>query len=82
MYTLWTVPRADGADIIVNRQTGQWGTEYNPSMNLGRATLETELASQSVEKFTFSIIPADSKHGTLVLEWGTFKWSAPITVER
>jgi hypothetical protein len=82
MYTLWTVPRADGADIIVNRQTGQWGTEYNPSMNLGRATLGTELASQSVEKFTFSIIPADSKHGTLVLEWGTFKWSAPITVER
>ena len=24
-YTLWTVPRASGVELIVNRQTGQWG---------------------------------------------------------
>ena len=28
-YTLWTVPRVHGVDLIVNRQTGQWGTEYS-----------------------------------------------------
>jgi len=81
MYTLWSVPRQDGsADLIVNKQTGQWGTDYNASLNLGRTPLNTETAAKPVEEFTISIVPADAKHGTLVLEWGTFKWSAPITI--
>ena len=81
MYTLWSVPRQDGsADLIVNKQTGQWGTEYNAALNLGRTALKTETAPASVEEFKISIVPADAKHGTLVLEWGTFKWSAPVTL--
>src|SRR5439155_3419230 len=33
-YTLWTVPHMDAVDLIVNKQTGQWGTEYNGALNL------------------------------------------------
>jgi len=81
MYTLWSVPRQDGsADLIVNKQTGQWGTDYNASLNLGRTPLNAETAAKPVEEFTISIVPADAKHGTLMLEWGTFKWSAPIAI--
>ena len=37
-YTLWTVPRKDGhADLIVNKQSGQWGTEYDEKQDLGKA---------------------------------------------
>jgi hypothetical protein len=34
-----------------------------------------------VEKFTISIIPGDNQHGSLVLEWGSFRWIAPIEVQ-
>jgi hypothetical protein len=79
-YTLWTVPHPTGADLIVNRQTGQWGTHYEEEQNLGKAPLRTETLSAPVEKFTISIVAADSGRGSLILEWGTFRWTAPIAV--
>ncbi|MEO7086749.1 MAG: DUF2911 domain-containing protein [Gemmatimonadaceae bacterium] len=79
-YTLWTIPREKGAELIVNKQSGQWGTEHDGALDLGTAALKTEATSAPIEKFTISIVGADSRHGTLVLEWGTFRWTAPITV--
>jgi hypothetical protein len=79
-YTLWTVPRENGAELIVNKQIGQWGTEYHASSDLGKAKLDAQTVSTPVEKFTISITPGDARHGTLVLEWGTFRWTAPIEV--
>jgi len=79
-YTLWTIPRDNGAELIVNKQVGQWGTEYHASSDLGRAALDTKSLTPPVEEFTISIAPTDARHGTLVLEWGTFRWSAPILV--
>ena len=80
-YTLFTAPHTNGVDLIVNKQTGQWGTEYNGSLNLGKARMISEVASSTVEEFTISIIPGDNRHGTLVLEWGSFRWIAPIEVQ-
>jgi hypothetical protein len=79
-YTLWTAPHEDGTDLIVNKQTGQWGTEYNGSRNLGTVRMTNEVLSAPVEKFTISIVSADAQHGTLVMEWGPFRWTAPIEV--
>jgi len=79
-YTLFTAPHTNGVDLIVNKQTGQWGTEYNPSLNLGRAPMISEVTAKPVEEFTISIKPGDNRHGTLVLEWGSFRWTAPIEV--
>ena len=79
-YTLWTVPRANGAELIVNRQTGQWGTDYNSALNLGRTALTTDTEAAPVEKFAISIVRTGEQGGTLVIEWDTFRWSAPITV--
>jgi hypothetical protein len=80
MYTLWTVPRQNGVELIVNKQTGQWGTGYNASYNLARAPMKTETLTTPVEKFTISIIPTDARSGTLVMEWGPFRWTAPIVI--
>jgi Protein of unknown function (DUF2911) len=80
-YTLFTAPHTNGVDLIVNRQTGQWGTEYDRSHNLGIARINSEVATATVEEFTISILPSDNRRGTLVLEWGTFKWVAPIEVQ-
>jgi hypothetical protein len=80
-YTLWTIPHTGTVDLIVNKQTGQWGTEYNRSLNLGTAKIASEALTTPVEAFTISIVPADTKHGTLIMEWGYFRWTAPIEVQ-
>ena len=36
-YTLWTVPHTSGVDLIVNKETGQWGTEYDELTQPGRS---------------------------------------------
>ncbi|HET7373655.1 MAG TPA: DUF2911 domain-containing protein [Gemmatimonadaceae bacterium] len=79
-YTLWTVPRVKGADLIVNKQSGQWGTEYDGARDLGMARMQTDTPSAPVERFTISIVGADARHGTLAMEWGPFRWTAPIVV--
>lgn len=79
-YTLFTAPHTNGTDLIVNRQSGQWGTEYNGSRNLGMVKLTTEALPVPVEAFTISIVPTDTHHGTLAMEWGTFRWAVPIEV--
>jgi hypothetical protein len=79
-YTLWTVPRANGADLIVNRQTGQWGTEYDGAQDLGMEPMKTETAATPVEEFTISIASTSDKRGVMKMEWGPFRWTAPIEV--
>ena len=79
-YTLFTEPHTNGVDLIVNKQTGEWGTEYNRSLNLGITRIISEVAAAPVEEFTISIISSDNQHGTLVLEWGSFRWIAPIEI--
>ncbi|MDB4892162.1 MAG: hypothetical protein JWL61_4017 [Gemmatimonadetes bacterium] len=80
-YTLWTVPRENGgAELVVNKQTGQWGTEYDDAHDLGMAKMSTETLPSPVEEFTISIVPAGANKGSLVMEWGSFRWSAPISV--
>ena len=81
-YTLWTLPRRNGISLIVNRQIGQWGTGYGPGHDIGRTPLMTGTNAQPVEKFTISIEPVNARSGTLVLEWGPFRWTAPIEVGR
>jgi hypothetical protein len=81
-YTLWSVPRRSGAaDLVVNKQVGQWGTHYEGAQDLGMVPLRTETLSAPVEKFTISIVPADAKRGSLILEWGAFRWTAAIAVK-
>lgn len=80
-YTLFTAPHASGVDLIVNKRSGEWGTEYNGSFDLGKAKMISEVATAPVEEFTISVNPVDARHGKLVFEWGSFRWIAPIEVQ-
>jgi Protein of unknown function (DUF2911) len=79
-YTLFTAPHTNEVDLIVNKRTGEWGTEYQRSLDLGAARMTSEVATAPVEEFTISIVPGDNRHGKLVFEWGSFRWIAPIEV--
>jgi hypothetical protein len=80
-YTLWTLPRRDSVILIVNRQTGQWGTGYGRAHDIGRTPLTTSATAAPVEAFTIAIEPTDARSGLLVLSWGPFRWTATITLQ-
>ena len=63
-YTLYTLPDRTTWKLIVNRQTGQWGTEYDASKDLGRVEMTVSAVPAVVEKFAIKI--AD---GMLRMEW-------------
>ena len=79
-YTLWTVPHQNGVDLIVNGQAGQWGTQYDRSRDVGTARMQSATPSTLVDQFTISVAATDARRGTLALEWGSFRWTAPIEV--
>lgn len=80
-YTLFTAPHTSGVDLIINKEKGEWGTEYNGSLDLGTVRMTSEVAAAPVEEFTISVMPGDNRHGKLVFEWGSFRWIAPIEVQ-
>jgi hypothetical protein len=79
-YTLWTIPHQNGVDLIVNGQSGQWGTQYDRSRDVGKAPMQSSALSTPVDQFTISVAAKDARHGTLTLEWGEFLWAVPIEV--
>jgi hypothetical protein len=62
------VPRRDGATLIVNARTDQWGTHYDPSLDVARVEMTREALPQPVEQFTIGIDPAGDG-GVLRLTW-------------
>jgi hypothetical protein len=72
------LPSQDASKLIVNRQTGQWGTFYDPRQDLARIDLTAEHLAQTVEPFTIAIDP-QGQGGVLRLRWDRTQFSVPIT---
>jgi hypothetical protein len=68
-YTLYTLPSEQQWKLIINKQTGQWGTVYDADMDFARVPLKRQDAKNPVEKFTMSFRKNGSNGGVLVLEW-------------
>lgn len=80
-WTLWTLPTTDGVQLIVNRQTGQWGTGYRAEHDLARMPMRVDTLATPVERFTIRVEESDGPEdgtGALAMEWGTFRWSVPM----
>ncbi|SMO58337.1 DUF2911 domain-containing protein [Gracilimonas mengyeensis] len=79
-YTLFTIPEEDGGTLIINEETGQNGTAYDESMDLGRVPMEISTKEESTEAFTITVVETDNG-GELQLIWGETVFSAPFTIE-
>jgi hypothetical protein len=77
-YTIWTLPSASGWKLIINKQTGQWGTEYDQQRDLARVDMQKSSLSQPVEQFLISWKKVSDKKADLVLEWETTRVSVPV----
>ncbi len=80
-YTLYTLLDQGGKwMLIVNKQTEQWGTEYDAKLDLVRIPLTVEQTPAVVEKMTIEVKPA-GKGGTIAILWDRSSAHAAFTVK-
>jgi Protein of unknown function (DUF2911) len=74
--SLYALLDAKAWKLVLNRQVGQWGTEYNQAQDLARVEMKTETLPKPVEQLTIAIEknPA-GKGGLIVVQWETTKAS-------
>jgi hypothetical protein len=80
MYTLWVQHTRDHTSLIINRQTGQWGTAYDPAQDVGRVEMQSAAAPGFVETFTIAVRALGGPRGMLEMSWGDRVMAAPFTV--
>lgn len=68
-YTLYVLASEREWQLIVNRQTGQWGTEYDESQDLARIPMRVERIEPLVEQFTIALVPATGDEFDLDMRW-------------
>lgn len=79
-YTIYTLPGAAEWQLIINKQTGQWGTEYNQRQDLGRVEVTMAQTPAPVDKMKIELLPAGGNKGLLKIAWERTELSVPITV--
>ena len=41
-YTLWTLPTERGVQLLINRETGQWGTKSQAQHDIARVPMRVD----------------------------------------
>jgi hypothetical protein len=72
-YTLYTLPAASGApwQLIINKHTGQWGTEYNQGEDLGRTPMHSATLPSPQEDMSISFEHTTKNSTELHVRWET-----------
>ena len=78
-YTLYTLPTADSWKLIVNKQTGQWGTVYNEPQDLGRTPMTVGSTPSPVEKMVIDFEKTAGDLTELHIKWADVDASVKIT---
>lgn len=77
-YTLWTIPGRKGWTMILNKQTGQWGTQYDERQDLARFPVDSRRTATPVDTFTVSFERGKGVAGSIVLRWENTRVSVPF----
>ncbi|MEY2511185.1 MAG: hypothetical protein QOE26_1948 [Verrucomicrobiota bacterium] len=76
-YTLFLMPEEGAAKLIVNKQTGQWGTKYDEKQDLVRIDMKKQAAGKPVDQFTIAV-----DGGMLKLTWEDVQYSAAMAAKK
>lgn len=80
-YSLFMLPRGDkGASLIVNKQTGEWGTKYDQAEDLVRVDMKPEAVGTPIDQFTIALDKTPDGSGVLRAMWEGRQYSVPIKV--
>jgi hypothetical protein len=81
-YTLYAWVQNPAAwDLIVSRQTGQWGLNYDPKQDLGRIRMTMSKPPTLVETLKYTITDHGQGKGELRLEWEHHVATVPLLVK-
>ena len=81
-YSLYVwVKNPDAWELIINKQTGQSGLDYNQRMDLGRVKMTMTKPPALVERLKYTLTDAGGGKGELRLEWENHVATVPITVK-
>jgi hypothetical protein len=81
-YTLYVwVKNPDAWELIVNKQTGQWGTEYTAGQDLGRVKMNMSAPPAPVEKLKYTLSGVGTAQGKLQIAWEKHVASVPVLVK-
>jgi hypothetical protein len=68
-------------ELIVNKQTGQWGTEYDAGKDLGRVKMTMTTPPSPVETLKYTLTDLGGGKGKLVVAWEKHVATVAITVK-
>jgi hypothetical protein len=76
-YSLYTIREGDRYLLIINRNTGQWGTEYDQTKDLARVPLRATTNAEVRESLQIAMVPAAEPpaKGVLTIAWGKLELS-------
>lgn len=81
-YTLFvSVKDPDAWELIISKQTGQWGLTYKQDQDLGRVKMAMSKPPEPVETLKYSLTDEGGNKAKLTLEWENHVASVPITVK-
>jgi hypothetical protein len=80
LYTLWIQHTRAATYLIVNKQVGQWGTEYQAAQDIGRVKMDMAKTPEHVEDFTITVRPAGVNRGAIDFAWGDSVATAAFSV--
>src|SRR3954453_10263061 len=76
VYTLYLLGGENSWKLVVNKQTGQWGTEYDESKDLGRTAMKVTKSPEAAETLKITL----KEPGVLEVVWGNSKATVPVKV--
>ncbi|MDR3772299.1 MAG: DUF2911 domain-containing protein [Terracidiphilus sp.] len=80
-YTLYIdITDPDNWVLAVNTQTGQWGTVYDKTKDLGRAKMTMSKPMAMVENLKYTLTNLGGTTGKLTLEWENHSASVLLAV--
>jgi hypothetical protein len=81
-YSLYVLVQDPEAwQLIVNKQTGQWGLSYNASQDLGRVKMTMAKPPAIVERLKYALTDHGSGKGELSIAWEHHIGRVPIAVK-
>jgi len=77
-YTLYSWRTENSWKLIINKQTGQWGTNYDQSQDLARVDMKVGRPPSTVEQFTMNFDKTGGDSATLNLNWENLRGSVDV----
>ena len=68
-YTLYSIPEEKKWTLIINKETGQWGTKYDQAQDLARVEMKVSKPASPTEQFTIGFDQTSASAAVLKLVW-------------